>query len=349
MSPKRRQRIDERWERTPGGLLVPSRPTLPTRRFIQKWGQAVCCCDVAPPQCLCMSVIIDGVANGTCAECDAINRDTDHAWRLAHVSENHWSCTVDEFCGVCGDTTIALNYDPDTGIWTATAAGITWQAEGNDCGSLGAGLELIFVEDDGVCDGSGSTATIALHTITEAQPCECGCVVTCPQCVNNNAAPLVEVVISGVADSAYCSTGCDEVNGTHTLTYDGCGTNRICCNGSTWGFGPGPYWGAAYATHPCDTTTCNYRAVGITFSILRETDGEWKVGVSFGPVSSTTCSNPSDCQEGKNLTGFYKLLDYTGTTIDCLEFEFADFTACSAPEGCDVSGATCSVRSLSND
>jgi hypothetical protein len=44
MSPKRRAVRDDRWDRTPGGLIVPRRPTLPTRRFIQKWGPAKCCC-----------------------------------------------------------------------------------------------------------------------------------------------------------------------------------------------------------------------------------------------------------------------------------------------------------------
>jgi hypothetical protein len=40
----RKPRRDELWDRTPGGVIVPRRPTLPTRRFIQKWGTAKCCC-----------------------------------------------------------------------------------------------------------------------------------------------------------------------------------------------------------------------------------------------------------------------------------------------------------------
>lgn len=44
MSAKRRGLADPRWERTPGGLYLPRRPTLPTRRFIQKMGAAEDCC-----------------------------------------------------------------------------------------------------------------------------------------------------------------------------------------------------------------------------------------------------------------------------------------------------------------
>jgi hypothetical protein len=40
----RKPRRDELWDRTPGGVIVPRRPTLPTRRFIQKWGTVQDCC-----------------------------------------------------------------------------------------------------------------------------------------------------------------------------------------------------------------------------------------------------------------------------------------------------------------
>lgn len=42
----RKPRRDDRWDRTLGGLIVPRRVGLPTRRFIQKWGTAKCCCNV---------------------------------------------------------------------------------------------------------------------------------------------------------------------------------------------------------------------------------------------------------------------------------------------------------------
>ena len=41
---KRRQQSDQRWDRTDGGLLIPRRPVVPTRRFVQKMGSAHECC-----------------------------------------------------------------------------------------------------------------------------------------------------------------------------------------------------------------------------------------------------------------------------------------------------------------
>ena len=44
VSPRRRLVPDDPWERTTGGLVVPRRPTLPTRRHIQQHGTAKECC-----------------------------------------------------------------------------------------------------------------------------------------------------------------------------------------------------------------------------------------------------------------------------------------------------------------
>lgn len=72
MSPKRKRPPDGLWDRTPGGLIVP-RPTLPTRRFIQKMGSGHDCClsSVWPSCTFCnhhddtVSLFLDVVATVT--------------------------------------------------------------------------------------------------------------------------------------------------------------------------------------------------------------------------------------------------------------------------------------------
>lgn len=59
MSPKRRAVRDDRWDRTPGGVIVPRRVGLPTRRFIQKWGQVQCCCTTTAPGCEFCALVDD--------------------------------------------------------------------------------------------------------------------------------------------------------------------------------------------------------------------------------------------------------------------------------------------------
>ena len=44
----RKPRINELWDRTPGGVIVPRQARLPTRRFIQKMGTVQCCCTTTP-------------------------------------------------------------------------------------------------------------------------------------------------------------------------------------------------------------------------------------------------------------------------------------------------------------
>jgi hypothetical protein len=92
MSPKRIGRGDDRWDRTPGGLFVPRRPTLPTRRFVMgKWGGIKCCCGgaVACPACVGsvasanISASVSGLANGgSCTGCG----DGNGTWTLAYQS-----------------------------------------------------------------------------------------------------------------------------------------------------------------------------------------------------------------------------------------------------------------------
>jgi len=79
MSPKRRGTVDDRWERTGGGLFVPRRPTLPTRRYVVgKLGGIKCCCE--PEECQvftgtppdAVSVTTSGATDGDCV-CTGIN------------------------------------------------------------------------------------------------------------------------------------------------------------------------------------------------------------------------------------------------------------------------------------
>lgn len=72
----RRPVLDDRWQRTPGNLLVPRRPMLPTRRYIQKMGAAKECCEVLacvdPPYTGTIPAQLQVDIEGTTAgECDA--------------------------------------------------------------------------------------------------------------------------------------------------------------------------------------------------------------------------------------------------------------------------------------
>jgi hypothetical protein len=96
----RKPRPDERWERTDGGLIVPRRPTLPTRRYIQKWGQVPCCCDVEEACNPCGEGTVDPgdfpgvwatfnlVDNAFCTSCNEFN---DSYW-LPMVDIGPWDC-----------------------------------------------------------------------------------------------------------------------------------------------------------------------------------------------------------------------------------------------------------------
>ena len=77
MSAKRRTPFDERWERTPGNLLIPREAS--SWRFVQKLGTAQCCCG---PSCLLfggsppssIGLELSGLSDtGACAKCDEAN------------------------------------------------------------------------------------------------------------------------------------------------------------------------------------------------------------------------------------------------------------------------------------
>lgn len=102
----KKPRRDELWDRTPGGLIVPRRPTLPTRRFIQKWGQVQDCCSA--PGCepiwdgsrpASISVSIEGVTNGTCVGCDAHNTSAEIDYSLSGANTEWGFACYDGFAG----------------------------------------------------------------------------------------------------------------------------------------------------------------------------------------------------------------------------------------------------------
>ncbi len=51
----RKPRRNELWDRTPGGLAIPRRPGLPTKRFIQKLGMTKDCCGGKTCETFCAS------------------------------------------------------------------------------------------------------------------------------------------------------------------------------------------------------------------------------------------------------------------------------------------------------
>lgn len=310
-----------------------------------------CCGETTPPppSCNCMGLVITGVANGSCDECTRINATVYNSlWRLAKTEGvNEWTCTIDEFCGACGDTTFTLTYDSDTNIWTATAAGITWQAEGDDCDTL----ELAYVSSDGTCNGSGIAASIAPYASSRDNPCVCACQVTCAECENNLAAPIVEVTLSGFSDAASC-TNCSDIDGTYTLRYAACRRYEVgCCNKTTVADGRGPVWESGnVGTWKCPPTSLRCFGLEIIFKIIRSTfTGTWYAVVEVGWYDCSEGTPSGDCSDNKYSDYFVKTLDLEGTFTDCTQFEFDGFTACPASDGCDNSSATVSVVSLSND
>lgn len=296
-----------------------------------------------------MGLIITGVANDSCDECTRINATVYNSrWRLAKTEGvNEWTCTIDEFCGACGDTTFTLTYDSETRIWSATAAGITWQAEGDHCDTL----ELAYVSSSGTCDGSGSTASIAPYAFSRDNPCVCACQVVCAQCENNLVAPIVEVTLSGFANAGSC-TNCSSIDGTYTLRYAACRTDQVgCCNKQTVANGHGPVWETGnVGTWKCPAGPLKCYGLKILFKLMRSKfTGTWYAVVDVGWYGCTEGTPSGDCRDNTTRDYFVKTLDLEGTFTDCTDFEFDGFTACPASDACDNSNATVTVVSLSND
>lgn len=88
--PKRRRRIDPRWERAESGLFLPRRAPLPSLRFLpfRKNNPGTPCCETcgiwstARPSTVNLSVT--GVANDYCSNCGDANGD----WEVPFVSRS---------------------------------------------------------------------------------------------------------------------------------------------------------------------------------------------------------------------------------------------------------------------
>lgn len=164
----RKPRRDERWYRTPGGLIVPRRPTLPTRRFIQKWGTAKCCCDVvACPEC-CWAVTLSGL------DCSALNK----TWRVKYANQFGlcvFNCTLPVSCTGCADSVI-VSLTIDENGFTVSCDGNSWTLDElppSDC----TPHEYTLVGDVGTC-------VISPVGLDEGQDCGCGCSEECVICQN---------------------------------------------------------------------------------------------------------------------------------------------------------------------
>jgi hypothetical protein len=92
----RKPRIDHRWDRTPTGLIVPRRPTLPTRRFLNPLGSTSCeCCGV-------------GVGCQYCGYHDTddilVTVDIDVSWSTCTLSVSDTFALVQGTCPLSGCT-----------------------------------------------------------------------------------------------------------------------------------------------------------------------------------------------------------------------------------------------------
>lgn len=97
--PKQTPRPDPRWDQRPSGLVLP-RTVGKTRRFIQKFGQAQCCCGEDKTYCdYCgttypssMTIIVAGLGDGFCS---GLNGNYTVHWHDCSVwHENGWDdCT----------------------------------------------------------------------------------------------------------------------------------------------------------------------------------------------------------------------------------------------------------------
>jgi len=92
----RKPRHDDRWDRTPTGLIVPRRPTLPTRRYINPLGSTSCeCCGedtceiwtTSKPASVVFTIA--DLVDDRCSACDGANGDNEVDF-LASVANSPW-------------------------------------------------------------------------------------------------------------------------------------------------------------------------------------------------------------------------------------------------------------------
>lgn len=103
----RRPAVDDRWDRA-CNLIIPRRPTLPTRRYLQKMGAAPDCCSQGGPAICCdglyntwiVDIPSDGWTDVACDFCDQVQASA--PWAVDYytflLGNYHWTLVVEDVC-----------------------------------------------------------------------------------------------------------------------------------------------------------------------------------------------------------------------------------------------------------
>lgn len=182
MSPKRISRGDDRWDRTPGGLFVPRRPTLPTRRFVMgKFGGIKDCCEsfpcnvfaASPPSSIILA--ITGETDGNC-NCAGFN-DT---WELPYALYTSFGTPI-YFCSFTyrnspNVPSVSVAFSINTNSNTRTISTRVYIGNGCDtpCGSGNQYVDYTFQESSTTLFGSGTYESTTAVSGCYAQPGDCG-------------------------------------------------------------------------------------------------------------------------------------------------------------------------------
>lgn len=204
---------------TPAGLYVP-----PLLKFA---GPHCCCgecpcthCDGSEPPC-CFKVVISGIVEGTCGECDCLN-DTFH---IPRVSTCTWQRNTDPYLCDSSPAKVTVFLDGADYKLKVELGGNVWLKDFSTTKPICQDLvdeSIPFVSSGSDCDASSSTCLVTAVAGDESDVCpdipfECG---TCA-C---NLAPRngFQVVIAGIADDPGpfppCDPGeCAQFNGTYIV------------------------------------------------------------------------------------------------------------------------------------
>ncbi len=215
----RRRPIDP-WDRTAGGLYVPGRPSLPTRRYLQRMGAAKDCCNVTPPPG-CWAVAFSGIANDTCTYCSGYNKTWYVRPANPMVSPYTWTCDLVAACVACGAMSLTLVISDDT--ITVSLGGATWtKSITSASAAFLTSHTLSFASGSNGCDCTGSSCTITPGYDANGNcPCPYGCATyPCNEpylFFTGTTPPRIAVSIGDVGDNS-CSL-CDAyANTTYVLS-----------------------------------------------------------------------------------------------------------------------------------
>jgi hypothetical protein len=162
---------DDLWDRTPGGVIVPRRPTLPTRRFIGKLGMAVDCCE---EECeisqVCMyglywpgtlHATVSGVGNALCETCDELALSED----LPNGTCQRYSDSLLYECYMVEDWTCPSNFDRVRQAMQSLD-GYLYQKVCTTYTAYMLQVNVIGWIDYLYCNGRGSTTNVRLAEIS---------------------------------------------------------------------------------------------------------------------------------------------------------------------------------------